>query len=176
MMMPLRSCPLAVGLSKPEFAARLGVSAETYRTWDSGRHQTPASTLEKAEQSSQAAAGNQLLALSRLAGLLGLLVRTLRLATRNGRLEAFCGHRTLFGHPIPRATLAVGSAFMPSVNHPNIATIIARGPLVLAEAARIALQIDHGISSAHARAIVHRDLKPANLRLALDGRVSLRPR
>jgi len=47
---------------------------------------------------------------------------------------------------------------------------------VLAEAARIALQIDHGISSAHARAIVHRDLTPANLRLAPDGRVSLRPR
>jgi transcriptional regulator with XRE-family HTH domain len=84
-MTPLRNCRLAVGLSQSEFAARLGASVETYRSWDSGRRPTPALMLEKALQWSQSAAGNQLLSLPRL-----------------------------FGHPIPLATLGAGSAFMRS--------------------------------------------------------------
>jgi DNA-binding transcriptional regulator YiaG len=113
-MTPLRNCRLAVGLSQSEFAARLGASVETYRSWDSGRRPTPALMLEKALQWSQSAAGNQLLSLPRLAALLGVHVRTLRLAARDGRLDVFYGNRTLFGHPIPLATLGAGSAFMRS--------------------------------------------------------------
>jgi len=112
MMTPLRNCRLAVGLSQSEFAARLGASVETYRTWDSGRRPTPAPVLERARQWSQSAAGNQLLSLPRLAALLIVHVRTLRLAARDGRLDVFYGNRTLFGHPIPLATLKPGSTFM----------------------------------------------------------------
>jgi DNA-binding XRE family transcriptional regulator len=68
--------------------------------------------LEKAEQWSQATVGNQLLPLPRLAALLGVHVRTLRLAARDGRLEVSYRNRTLFGHPIPLATPGAGSAFM----------------------------------------------------------------
>jgi transcriptional regulator with XRE-family HTH domain len=111
-MTPLRNCRLAVGMSQAEFAARLGASVETYRTWDSGRRPTPVLMLEKALQWSEAAAGNQLLSLPRLAAILGVHVRTLRRAAKDGRLEVEYGNRTLFGNPIPRATLAAAYAFM----------------------------------------------------------------
>ena len=60
---------------------------------------------------------------------------------------------------------------MELVDGPSLADLIARGPLSLAEGARIANQIADGMSSAHARGIVHRDLKPLNVRIAPDGRV-----
>ena len=62
---------------------------------------------------------------------------------------------------------------MELVDGPSLADLIARGPLGLAESARIADQIADGMSSAHARGIVHRDLKPSNVRIALDGRVKI---
>ena len=70
--------------------------------------------------------------------------------------------------------LAGSSAIvMELVDGPSLTDLIARGPLSLAETARIANQIADGMSSAHARGIVHRDLKPANVRLAPDGRVKI---
>jgi serine/threonine protein kinase/tetratricopeptide (TPR) repeat protein len=62
---------------------------------------------------------------------------------------------------------------MELVDGPSLADLIARGPVSLAEAARIAGQIADGMSSAHARGIVHRDLKPSNVRIAPDGRVKI---
>src|SRR5437867_10331827 len=70
--------------------------------------------------------------------------------------------------------LAGSSAIvMELVDGPSLADLIARGPLGLAESARIASQIADGMSSAHARGIIHRDLKPSNVRLAPDGRVKI---
>jgi serine/threonine protein kinase/tetratricopeptide (TPR) repeat protein len=70
--------------------------------------------------------------------------------------------------------LAGSSAIvMELVDGPSLADLIARGPLSLAETARIANQIADGMSSAHARGIVHRDLKPSNVRIAPDGRVKI---
>jgi serine/threonine protein kinase len=62
---------------------------------------------------------------------------------------------------------------MELVDGPSLADLIARGPLSLAEAARMAHQIADGMSGAHARGIVHRDLKPSNVRIATDGRVKI---
>jgi len=46
---------------------------------------------------------------------------------------------------------------------------IARGPLAIDEAVRIAAQIGEGLSKAHAAGIVHRDIKSANVMLTSDG-------
>ena len=62
---------------------------------------------------------------------------------------------------------------MELVDGPSLADLIARGPVGVAESARIASQIADGMSSAHARGIVHRDLKPSNVRIAPDGRVKI---
>ncbi len=48
-----------------------------------------------------------------------------------------------------------------------------QGPLLVAEAARIAVEIAKGLAHAHARGVVHRDLKPSNVFLCRDGQVKL---
>jgi len=85
-----------------------------------------------------------------------------------------------------------------SLNHPNIATIhsleeeagirflvleliegatlderIQRGPIPVAEASKIALQIADALGAAHERGIIHRDLKPANIKIAKNGHVKV---
>jgi len=55
----------------------------------------------------------------------------------------------------------------------TLAERIARGPVPVAEAIDIALQIAHGVGAAHDKGIVHRDLKPANVKITSDGRVKV---
>lgn len=85
------------------------------------------------------------------------------------------------------------------LDHPNVATIyetgeseggrvflalafyegetlqqkLARGPLPLPEAVKIARQLLQGLAAAHRRQIVHRDVKPANVVVLPDGMVKL---
>ncbi|HET8734860.1 MAG TPA: protein kinase, partial [Anaeromyxobacteraceae bacterium] len=55
----------------------------------------------------------------------------------------------------------------------TLADRIARGPLPVEEALRIAEQMAEGLAHAHSRSVLHRDLKPANVFLCADGRAKL---
>ncbi|HZN04480.1 MAG TPA: serine/threonine-protein kinase, partial [Candidatus Polarisedimenticolia bacterium] len=84
------------------------------------------------------------------------------------------------------------------MSHPNIATIhgfelhdgapylilervegqtlaerLRNGPVPLAEALTIAVQVAEGLAEAHGKGVIHRDLKPANVMLTSNGRVKL---
>ena len=98
--------------SQTAFAAMLGVSAETYRTWDSGRRAVPELWLAKALALAAREDPNRLWSLEALAAELGVHVRTLRNAARSGRLRVMFEHRVVFGHLVPRATRAAGRAFI----------------------------------------------------------------
>jgi Tol biopolymer transport system component len=50
---------------------------------------------------------------------------------------------------------------------------IARGPLPVEEAVRVALQIAEALEVAHDKGIVHRDLKPGNVMVSAEGRVKV---
>jgi DNA-binding transcriptional regulator YiaG len=108
----IREIRVRLQRSQSEFATLLGVSVQSYRPWDSGRRAVPADWLDKARALAAAHDPERIWALSELASTLGVHVRTLRDAARSGRLAVVYGTRASFGHPVPRATLAAGRAFM----------------------------------------------------------------
>ena len=68
-----------------------------------------------------------------------------------------------------------GSTFlvMEHLQGETLADRIFRGPLPLAQALGIAVQIAEGLDAAHKRGIVHRDLKPGNVMLTKAGAILL---
>jgi Tol biopolymer transport system component len=97
-------------------------------------------------------------------------------------------------NPDLRARFEREAKAISSLNHPNICTLhdvghengteylvmeyiegetlaakLERGPLSLAEALKIGMQIADALDKAHHQGLVHRDLKPANIMLTRDG-------
>ena len=89
----------------------LGVSPDSYRTWDAGRRATPPHILARARALATHRDDHALLPLPVLALLIGVHVKTLRAAARDGRLPVTYDTRTTFRRLRARATLAAATQF-----------------------------------------------------------------
>ena len=107
----LRECRIALDQSQAAFAAMLGVSPESYRTWDAGRRATPPKILARARALATHRDDHALIPLPVLALLIGVHVKTLRSAARDGRLPVTYGNKTTFRRLRGRATPADAKAF-----------------------------------------------------------------
>ena len=107
----LRACRITLGQSQAAFAATLGASPESYRTWDAGRRATPLKILARARTLATHRDDHALLPLPVLALLIGVHVKTLRAAARDGRLPVTYDTRTTFRRLRARATPAAAQQF-----------------------------------------------------------------
>lgn len=107
----VRECRLALDVSQSAFAASLGVPVETYRPWDAGRRLPPDAILLKAQVLAAHVEATRLLPLDVLAPMVGVHVRTLRAAARDGRLPVTYDTKTTFRQLRGRATLADATEF-----------------------------------------------------------------
>ncbi len=73
----------------------------------------------------------------------------------------------------PAAPVGLHVLVMELVEGEGLDELVARGPVPVDDAIRIALQIAEGLEAAHEAGIVHRDLKPANVRIRPDGAVKV---
>ena len=89
----------------------LGVFPESYRTWDVGRRAPPPKVLARARALVTHRDEQVLLPLPVLALLIGVHVKTLRAAARDGRLPVTYDTRTTFRQLRARATLAAATQF-----------------------------------------------------------------
>ena len=125
----LRECRIALGQSQAAFAAMLGVSPESYRTWDAGRRATPPKMLARARALAMHRDDHALLPLPVLALLIGVHVKTLRAAARDGRLPVTYDTRTTFRHLRARATPVDAKAFRRSYYGRTVRPADRRAPL-----------------------------------------------
>ena len=128
----LRECRIALGQSQTAFAAMLGVSPESYRTWDAGRRATPPHVMARARALATHRDEHALLPLPVLALLIGVHVKTLRAAARDGRLPVTYDTRTTFRRLRARATPAAARAFRRSYYGRPVKPVDRRAPLTWA--------------------------------------------
>ena len=132
----LRECRIALGQSQAAFAVVLGASSESYRTWDSGRRATPPKMLARARALETHRDDHALLSLPVLALLIGVHVKTLRSAARDGRLPVIYDTRTTFRRLRARATPAAAKAFRRSYYGRTVHPDDRRAPLTWASVPR----------------------------------------
>ena len=128
----LRECRIALGQSQTAFAAMLGVSPESYRTWDAGRRAAPLKMLARARALATPRNDHALLPLPVLALLIGVHVKTLRAAARDGRLPVTYDTKTTFRRLRARATPAAARAFRRSYYGRPVKPVDRRAPLTWA--------------------------------------------
>ena len=125
----LRACREALACSQAAFAAELGVSPDTYRVWDAGRRPTPVRILDRARVLVTHQHDQQPLPLRILATMIGVHVRTLRNAARDGRLAVTYDTRTTFRRLRGYATPADARAFRQSYYGKSVRAEDRRAPL-----------------------------------------------
>ena len=128
----LRECRIALGKSQAAFAAMLGASPESYRTWDAGRRATPPQVMARARALATYRDDHTLLPLPVLALLIGVYVKTLRSAARDGRLPVTYDNKTTFRRLRARATPAAARAFRRSYYGRTVRPDDRRAPLTWA--------------------------------------------
>ena len=127
----LRECRISLGQSQAAFAATLGASPESYRTWDAGRRAPPLKILARARALATHRDDHELLPLPVLALLIGVHVKTLRAAARDGRLPVTYDTRTTFRRLRARATPAAARTFRRSYYGRPVKPVDRRAPLNL---------------------------------------------
>ena len=128
----LCECRIALGQSQAAFAAMLGASPESYRTWDAGRRATPPQVMARAKALATHRDEHARLSLPVLALLIGVHVKTLRAAARDGRLPVTYDTRTTFRQLRARATLVAAWAFRRSYFGRTVRPDDRRAPLTWA--------------------------------------------
>ena len=156
----LRECRIALGKSQAAFAAMLGASPESYRTWDAGRRVTPSQVMARARVLVTHRDDHAPLPLPVLALLIGVHVKTLRAAARDGRLPVTYDTRTTFRRLRARATLAAATEFRHAYYGRQVRPVDRRAPPSWANVpddydVRIrALRRAHGLSQAQLATLV----------------------
>jgi transcriptional regulator with XRE-family HTH domain len=110
-----------------ELARRLDVPLETYRCWEDGRRAIPSEVIERLSVITGEQHRESPTSLGALADLLGINVRTLRAAARDGRLAVTYGTRCSLGRPVPMATKTAGWAFV-HLHYRKTSRCVARPP------------------------------------------------
>ncbi len=105
MVSELRELRRQLALSQAEFADRLGVPAETLRTWDSGRRPAPAPVMRRARDAAcRCVDETELVRLKQLATEFSVHPATLQAAAKTGKLVVHFSEKSAFGRPILYAT------------------------------------------------------------------------
>jgi len=101
MVSELRELRRQLALSQAEFADRLGVPAETLRTWDSGRRPAPAPVMRRARDAAcRCVDETELVRLKQLATEFSVHPATLQAAAKTGKLVVHFSEKSAFGRPI----------------------------------------------------------------------------
>ena len=92
---------------------------------------------------------------------------------REAELLATLNHPNIAGIYGLEESSGVRALVLELVDGPTLADGIAKGPIAIEEALRVARQIADALEAAHEKGVIHRDLKPANIKVRPDGTVKV---